>query len=139
MFTSATSLDTPKVVVWHVLVAVVLKKFRHAIVHLNMVHVYPGLGHDLDDFLSTSQTQAPLPVDNSLGSGSHFLEGFGQSHAPHVSAAEADPFDIFQSPPKQEPRPMQRESEDLLGGFEGSLGEEFEQKACSDLLAATHK
>lgn len=129
-------LDTPKDVVWHVLVAVVLLKFTHAILDLNTSHVYTGSRNDnLDDLFSTS----PLPVDNSLGSSSDFLEGFGQSHDPHVSAAEADPFDIFHSPPKEEPRPMQNDSEDLLGGFEGSLGEESEQKACSALLAATHK
>ena len=120
----AGSLDTPKVLVWLVLVAIVLFNSRMRVI--NMSYMYTGPGRDnLDELFSTSPLRAPLSVDRSPRSSSHFLDGFGHSHAPHVSAADADPFDIFQSPLKKEPNPMQYQSDDLLGGFEGSLGEEL--------------
>ncbi len=85
-------------------------------------HVRTGRGHDdLDDIFHSSQTQAP-GADNARGGSSiDFLEGFGS--ATHKPSGGSDPFDVFNSAPQQQRVPLAAGSDDLLGGFEGTLGE----------------
>lgn len=82
-----------------------------------------GSGHDdLDEIFSSSQRQAPGAENSGVGSSSDLLEGFGPSTAIHSPPGGSDPFDIFQSPARQQPAQMAARSDDLLGGFEGTLG-----------------
>lgn len=74
---------------------------------------------DLDDIFSGSRDSASaVRADDDL------LGGLGSSSAQHPTPDSSDPFDIFQSPGS---RPVsagaaKAQHDDLLGGFEGSLG-----------------